>query len=141
MQTIAPPSASHRQQLLREKINPFEVHEEETVEILLGRPVERRGAVDSGVVDQEIEVLSLPCRFERLPDGVGKFFKPAEVGNIDLEERRFAPVLLDLRGDGFAFLLSLAIREDHVGAVFGKRERDVASKAPASAGDQCDFVF
>ena len=96
VQTNGAAVSDYRQQLLREEINPFEVHEEKTVEVLFGHLVERRGAVDAGVVDEKVKTFSLPCRFQRLPDGAGESVELAEIRNIELEERGFASELPDL---------------------------------------------
>src|SRR5260370_15139303 len=116
------------------------MHQAQAVKVLFSHFVEWCGAVDARVVDQKIEGLSLPFRFEGPLDGLAEFREQVNIRDVNLEKRRLASELFNFSGNSFAFLFALPIRKNHVCAISGEGKSDVATKATAAAGDHGDFI-
>jgi hypothetical protein len=116
------------------------MHVEQPVETVLGSLIEGRIDINARIVDEEIDILSLPPVLERFGYRFGKGVKTSGVSNIKLQQRGFPSEFINFREGSFAFVLTFAISDDHVSPVSGELESGIATEAAAATGDESDFI-
>src|ERR1700730_15181342 len=116
------------------------MHIKQTIECLLGGLAEKRIGANARIVNEEIEIFSLPPGLECLGHGLYEGVKAGCICDIELEHLGLPSELFDLRENGLTFVGTFAISQNHVSSVTSQFDGRVAAETSASACDERDFI-
>ena len=106
---------------------------EQLVELRLRRLAECGHLAVSGIVDQMVEGVAVPCRAQGRADTLDEAGDLGDVADIELQRDRPAAHGFDLGHDGLRALGAVAIGQDHVAAMARDADGGVAAKTTVAA--------
>jgi hypothetical protein len=136
---ITAPPSTERQQSLGEKVGSLEQDPREPVEHLLGRVREQRSFGNPRVVDQEVEVVTLPDLAQRRTDRLAEAGEGVSAADIEGQRGGRSALLLDDPYRLQSTLGAAAVGQNHTRPARGDPDRRALPDAGASAGNDRDL--